>query len=209
MDNKTVLFGVVAIVIILGAFFLLQGNTTDTTTEMNADTTNEMQPAPETTVDTTSDPMMNEDMPETADASEPETIAAAAMNTASLSTLVTAVSAAELVTTLQGEGPFTVFAPTNDAFDGLPAGTLETLLEPANQADLEAVLTYHVVPGEYTAADLEDGMMLTTVNGESLEIGVSAAGVTVNGDAMVMTPDVVTGNGVVHVIDGVLLPPEA
>ena len=131
----------------------------------------------------------------------------AAVGTPSLSTLVTAVTAAELVATLQSDGPFTVFAPTNAAFAALPAGTLETLLDPANLAQLQGILTYHVVPGAVMAGDLTDGMVVETVNGESITINVSDAGVSINGSAMVTAADVVTTNGVVHIIDAVLLPP--
>jgi uncharacterized surface protein with fasciclin (FAS1) repeats len=129
-----------------------------------------------------------------------------AQETPDLSTLVEAVSAADLVETLEEPGPYTVFAPTNAAFEAL-GGTLETLLEPANKEELAAVLTYHVVPGELTAADLSDGEMLKTVQGDSLEVKVSDAGVTVDG-AAVTAADVEASNGIVHVIDEVLIPPE-
>ncbi len=136
-----------------------------------------------------------------------DSIVTVAVNTPSLSTLVAAVEAAELVETLDGPGPFTVFAPTNAAFDTLPAGTVDELLMPENQADLQGVLTYHVVPGIYRAADLTDGMTLTTVEGSMITIGVhDGAGVTVN-DAPVSMADVEASNGVVHVIDQVILPP--
>jgi len=130
-----------------------------------------------------------------------------AQETPDLSTLVEAVTAADLVETLEGPGPYTVFAPTNAAFEAL-GGTLETLLEPANQEELAEVLTYHVVPGELTAAELSDGQMLETVQGDSLEVKVTEAGVTVGG-AAVTAADVEASNGIVHVIDEVLIPPEA
>jgi uncharacterized surface protein with fasciclin (FAS1) repeats len=133
-------------------------------------------------------------------------IVAVAQETPDLSTLVEAVVAAELVETLEEPGPYTVFAPTNEAFEAL-GGTLETLLEPANQDELAEILTYHVVPGELTSSELSDGQMLETVQGESLEVEVGEAGVTVNG-AAVAIPDVEASNGIVHVIDEVLLPPE-
>jgi len=151
---------------------------------------------------------MDTEMDAPSEPSEPDSVEAA-MATDELSTLVTAVTEAELAGTLQGEGPFTVFAPTNDAFAGLPTGTLESLLDPANQADLQSVLTYHVVPGEVMAADLSDGMTVETVNGETLTFNVSDTGVTINGNAAVTTADVETSNGVVHIIDGVLLPSTA
>ena len=119
------------------------------------------------------------------------------------------LAAAGLVDTLKGPGPFTVFAPTNAAFEKLPAGTGDTLLMPENKADLTAVLTYHVVAGKYTAADLKDGMTLKTVNGADLKITVVNGKVKINGTVMVETADVISSNGVTHVIDGVLLPPSA
>lgn len=131
-----------------------------------------------------------------------------------LSTLVELVTAADLVETLQGEGPFTVFAPTNDAFAALDAETLETLQDPANKDQLAAVLTYHVVPEELDAAAItklaEDGETITTVQGEELTPKIDGENVTItdaNGNTVtVVTADVQTSNGVVHVIDGVLTP---
>ena len=125
--------------------------------------------------------------------------------TPDLSTLVAAVTAGDLATTLQGKGPFTVFAPTNQAFSGIQS-TVDTLLKPANKADLQNVLTYHVVPGTYTAADLKDGQELTTVQGEKLTVSVNGCTVKVN-DATVEKADVNASNGVVHVINKVLVPP--
>jgi len=125
--------------------------------------------------------------------------------TPDLSTLVAAVTAGDLATTLQGKGPFTVFAPTNQAFSDIQS-TVDTLLKPANKADLQKVLTYHVVPGTYTAADLKDGQELTTVQGEKLTVSVKGSTVKVN-DATVEKADVNASNGVVHVINKVLVPP--
>jgi uncharacterized surface protein with fasciclin (FAS1) repeats len=122
---------------------------------------------------------------------------------------VTAVTQAELAATLQSDGPFTVFAPTNEAFAALPTETLETLLLPENIEDLQSVLTYHVVPGAITSDQLTDGMQVVTVNGETITIGVTADGVSINGSANVAIADIETSNGIVHVIDSVLLPPEA
>ena len=119
------------------------------------------------------------------------------------STLVAAVSAAGLVETLSGEGPFTVFAPTNAAFDALPPGVLDALLLPENKDALVKILTYHVVPGTVLAADITDGDV-ATVEGQTVAIS-TANGVTVNG-AAVVTADVVADNGVIHVIDAVLVP---
>ena len=134
-----------------------------------------------------------------------EDVVALAQDTADLSTLVTAVSTAELVDTLQGKGPFTVFAPTNAAFEKLGDERVQSLLEPENRDQLTEVLTYHVVPGKLTAADLSDGQKLETVAGETLTVTVDGGTVMV-GDASVVKPDVEAANGVVHVIDGVLTP---
>ena len=133
-----------------------------------------------------------------------------AMAAKSVSTLVAAVKQAGLVETLKGPGPFTVFAPTNAAFDKLPKGALAGLMDPASQANLKGVLTYHVIPGRLVAADLRDGQVLTTVNGEKLHISIKEGKVMVsNGKdapATVLIPDVISSNGVTHVIDGVVLP---
>ena len=132
-------------------------------------------------------------------------IVALASATPELSTLVSAVQAAELVETLQGEGPFTVFAPTDEAFAAVGQDTLDTLLGPEGKDQLTDVLTYHVVSGELTAADLEDGQELTTVQGATLPVSVDGDQVRV-GDATLAMADVEASNGVVHVIDAVLLP---
>ena len=128
-----------------------------------------------------------------------------AIETDALSTLVAALKAAGLVETLQGDGPFTVFAPTNEAFAALPAGTLDMLLMPENKDQLIAILTYHVVSGKVMSTDLSDGMMAATVNGAEVTI-TTAGGAKVNGANVVMA-DVEASNGVVHVIDAVILPP--
>ncbi len=120
-------------------------------------------------------------------------------------TLVAAVKAAGLVETLMGTGPFTVFAPTNAAFSKLPAGTVETLLKPENKAKLTAVLTYHVVPGKLQAKDLKNGAKLTTVNGQTLTVTKKGNMVMIDG-AHVTIADVISSNGVTHVLDGVVLP---
>jgi uncharacterized surface protein with fasciclin (FAS1) repeats len=143
-------------------------------------------------------------------AEAPATVVDVAASNDDFSTLVTAVEAAGLAETLNGDGPFTVFAPVNDAFAALPAGTLDTLLLPENGDQLKAVLTYHVVPLEAMSDDLSDGMTITTVQGQPLTVGVSDAGVTLtdaSGNAVsVVQADIEAGNGVVHVIDEVLLP---
>ena len=132
------------------------------------------------------------------------TIVDVASSTEGFSTLAAAVSAAGLVDTLNGEGPFTVFAPTDDAFAALPAGVLDALLLPENKDVLTQILTYHVVPGQVMAADVTDGDV-ATVEGQAVTLS-TADGVTVNG-AKVIQADVVTSNGVIHAIDAVLLPP--
>jgi uncharacterized surface protein with fasciclin (FAS1) repeats len=130
-----------------------------------------------------------------------------AVNAGTFETLVAAVSAADLVDTLKGDGPFTVFAPTDEAFAALPEGTVETLLKPENKDQLIAVLTYHVVPGKVMSGDLSDDMTAATVQGSEITIDLDN-GVMVN-DATVVSADIETSNGVIHVIDSVILPPEA
>lgn len=120
-------------------------------------------------------------------------------------TLVTALDAAGLVEALQAPGPFTVFAPTDDAFAALPEGVLDQLVQPENKDALTKVLTYHVVEGAVMAADVTDGEV-PTLEGQSLTLS-TADGVTVNG-ATVTTPDIEASNGVIHLIDTVLLPPD-
>ncbi|MEM6481933.1 MAG: fasciclin domain-containing protein [Pseudomonadota bacterium] len=127
-----------------------------------------------------------------------------AVEAGSFGTLVAAVQAAGLVDTLKGEGPFTVFAPTDEAFAALPAGTVEELLKPENKDQLTAILTYHVVPGKVMSTDLSDGLTAATVQGSEVTIGTTD-GVTVDG-ANVVSADIETSNGVIHVIDGVILP---
>jgi len=134
-----------------------------------------------------------------------ETIAAVATGNKDLSTLVAALKAGDLVTTLEGKGPYTVFAPTNAAFADIQS-TVDTLLMPDNKTDLQQVLTYHVVPGIYTAADLKDGQMLKTVEGQDLTVSIKDGVVKVN-DATVEATDITASNGVVHVINKVLVPP--
>lgn len=127
-----------------------------------------------------------------------------AVGAGSFTTLVAAVQATGLVETLKGEGPFTVFAPTYEAFAALPKGTVETLLLPENKDQLIAILTYHVVPGKVMSGDLSNNMMATTAQGGDVTI-MTEGGVTVNG-ANVVTADIEASNGVIHVIDAVILP---
>ena len=129
-----------------------------------------------------------------------------AVEAGSFTTLVTAVQAAGLEETLRGEGPYTVFAPTDDAFAAVPKETLDALLADPEGA-LTDVLTYHVVPGKVMSTDLSDGMQAETVNGETLEITIADDGTVMVNDATVVTADIETANGVIHVIDTVLVPP--
>ena len=125
-------------------------------------------------------------------------------------TLVAAVKAAGLVETLESKGPFTVFAPTNTAFGKLPAGTVETLVKPENKATLTKILTYHVVPGKLAASDLKDGMKLKTAEGEQLSVKLQDGKVWIvdakGGTSMVTISNVNQSNGVIHVVDTVLMP---
>ncbi len=129
-----------------------------------------------------------------------------AVEAGSFTTLATALEAAGLVETLKGEGPFTVFAPTDEAFAAVPKETLDSLLADPKGA-LTDVLTYHVVAGKIMSTDLSDGMMAETVNGQPLKITINDDGTVMVGDATVTTADIETSNGVIHVIDTVLVPP--
>lgn len=120
-------------------------------------------------------------------------------------TLVAAVQAAGLVDTLKGEGPFTVFAPTDAAFAALPEGTVDTLLKPENKDQLVSILTYHVVPGAVMSSDLTEGMSAATVQGGEVTFTLDG-GAKVN-DANITTADIAASNGVIHVIDAVIMPP--
>jgi uncharacterized surface protein with fasciclin (FAS1) repeats len=139
-----------------------------------------------------------------------KTIVSVASGNEDFSTLVAAVKAADLVETLSGEGPFTVFAPTNAAFEALPAGTVDGLLKPENKDQLASILTYHVVAGKVMAADLSDGQEVETVQGGKLTVGIDGDKVTLtdeNGATVNVTDtDIDAGNGVIHVIDGVVTP---
>ena len=128
-----------------------------------------------------------------------------AMGSSDHTTLVAAVKAAGLVETLSGPGPFTVFAPTNEAFGALPAGTVDNLVKPENKAKLTKILTYHVVAGAFTSKDMKDGMELKTVEGKSLKVTMKDGAWYVN-DAKITIPDVISSNGVTYVINKVLMP---
>ncbi|MGD0746752.1 MAG: fasciclin domain-containing protein [Acidimicrobiales bacterium] len=139
-----------------------------------------------------------------------ENVVQIAEHTPQLSTLVAAIKAAGLVHTLEGTGPFTVFAPTNRAFAALPKGTLKTLLKPANKAELASILTYHVVSGAQTSSQIQPGAV-KTVNGASFTVSTTGGKVTITDGkdrtAQVVKANITASNGVIHVINGVLLPP--
>ncbi len=190
-SNKSgVIVGIIALVLLVGGIVWF-------TTKDNKDSNTQNQ---------TSQTQMTDKQ----DQKSSKDIVVLATETPSLSTLVTAVKAADLVSTLQGKGPFTVFAPTNDAFNALPAGTLDTLLKPENKSQLASILTYHVVPGEVMAADLKDGQEITTVQGGKLKVSITDGKVFLidakGNKVQVEMADVDASNGVVHVINGVLLP---
>jgi uncharacterized surface protein with fasciclin (FAS1) repeats len=135
----------------------------------------------------------------------PNTVVDIAVGSPDHTTLVAAVAAAGLVGTLSGDGPFTVFAPTNAAFGALPEGTVESLLLENNKDQLTAVLTYHVVAGNVLSGDLSDGQVVTTLQGQELTVSIKEGKVMIN-NATVVAADLSGSNGVVHVIDAVLLP---
>lgn len=193
MDGKKIaLVGIVILALAGGGIFLAtrdNGNSSDTQQTSQSQSSNETANEP------------NQPASDIVDL---------AVATPDLSTLVTAVKAANLVETLQGEGPFTVFAPTNEAFNKLPAGTLDSLLKPENVDQLKAILTYHVVPTAAMSSDLSDGQELTTVQGEKLTVNVADGKVTLTdakgNSSTVVKADIKASNGVVHVIDTVVLP---
>lgn len=140
-----------------------------------------------------------------ADHGDKKDIVDTAVAAGDFNTLATALEAADLVGTLKGDGPFTVFAPTDAAFAKLPAGTVENLLKPENKDQLVAVLTYHVVSGKVTSDQVVNLSSATTVNGQDVDIEVMDGAVHVD-NATVVTADVMASNGVIHVIDEVILP---
>lgn len=190
-NNKAVtIIGAVVILVLLvgGIIWLTNDNDQDQDTASVAETNQvEQQPA-----------------------QQRQDIVALASDTPQLSTLVTAVQAADLVSTLQGEGPFTVFAPTNEAFNALPDGTLDTLLQPENKNQLANVLTYHVVSGDVMSSDLSDGQAIETVQGGTLTVSIRDGNVylqdATGNEVQVVSPDIQASNGVVHIINGVVLP---
>lgn len=186
----------------VSALFLTACSDSATTTDTTTDSTNMMA------ADSSSNMMANEEQGVMVGGSKmvpSKNIVENAAGSADHTTLVAAVKAAGLAETLSGSGPFTVFAPTNSAFDALPAGTVDNLLKPEMKKDLTGILTYHVVSGKLMAADLKDGQKLKTVEGKDLTVSVKDGKVTING-ANVTIADVVSSNGVTHVIDAVLTP---
>ena len=139
------------------------------------------------------------------DAAAGKDIVDTAVSAGQFKTLAAALKAAGLVDTLKGEGPFTVFAPTDDAFAKLPKGTVEDLLKPENKEKLKAILTYHVAPARAMSSDLKDGQAVKTVNGKEITVKIDG-GKVMAGNAQVIMPDVAASNGVIHVIDTVLMP---
>lgn len=191
-NNKSMIAAVIAVLVLIGGgigiYALTRGDDNDTapTTSEVAENNNDGQEA------------------------TGSTIVDLALATPELSTLVAAVTAANLVDTLSGDGPFTVLAPTDSAFAALPEGTLDSLLQPENIADLQGILTYHVIAGNVLSSDLSDGQVVTTVNGGTLTVSITDEGVFFvdanGGRAQVTAADVQASNGVVHIIDAVLLP---
>ena len=147
-------------------------------------------------------------LPPAEEAAAPGTIVDIAVADGRFNTLVAAVTAADLVETLNGEGPFTVFAPTDDAFAALPAGTLDSLLLPENKQQLTDILLYHVVSGKVMASDVVGLTSATTVLGKDITITVKDGSVFLNDTVQVIITDIEASNGVIHVIDAVLLPPQ-
>lgn len=169
-------------------------------TEMDSLESEQVQVDPLESEQVQTDVPQSEPTEETAEA----TVVDIAAGNENFETLVAAVEAAGLAETLSGEGPFTVFAPTDEAFEALPEGTLEALLLPENQALLAQILTYHVIPGTVTSTDLTEGE-IATVEGSDVVVALGDS-VMVN-DATVIMPDIEASNGVIHVIDKVIIPP--
>lgn len=194
-NNKTTMVAVAAVLVLvaggLGIYALNRGDE-----EPKNASTETSQTTPATNKETST---MNN-----------KTIVTLATENSNLSTLATAVTKAELIDTLNGSGPFTVFAPTNDAFAALPAGTLDTLLMPENKEKLQGILKYHVVAGKVMSNDLSNGQVVTTVQGNTLTVRIEGNKVMLEdatgAKAEVATADVAASNGVVHVINKVLLP---
>lgn len=177
---QNLLLAIAAIVVIVFGIYLVTDTDTD---EVDVYTTED------TSMENVATDSMTETTPEDAPSETNMDIVEIASANNNFDTLVSAVTAADLVETLQGPGPFTVFAPTDGAFNDLPAGTLDELLLPENETQLTEILTYHVVSGEVRSTDLMDGMTATTVNGEEITVSVDSSGIMIN-DATVVTADI-------------------
>lgn len=184
------------LLLVLPAVLVLSACTTSTSTQPESNSQQAASNAPRMMAEESmpAQPVATNDIVDTAISSPDHT------------TLVSAVTAAGLVETLRGRGPFTVFAPTNAAFSALPAGTVEGLLQPDKKADLTNVLTYHVVAGSYMAKDLTEGLKLTTVQGQDITFTTKNGNWYINGTAMISATDLTASNGVIHVIDSVIMP---
>jgi uncharacterized surface protein with fasciclin (FAS1) repeats len=201
MQGKGMWIAIIAIVAVLGiGYWAMQNNKSSNQTTMT--TGNDQNMAPTGAMENKEEGVMVGGAMMT----PAKDIVDNAVNSKDHTTLVAAVQAAGLVDTLKTAGPFTVFAPTNAAFDKLPAGTVEMLVKPENKEKLTSILTYHVVPGKYLSNDLKDGMTLKTVQGENLTFTEKDGKWWINGEAMIEIPDVVSSNGVTYVIDTVLMP---
>lgn len=191
--NSKVATGIVAVIIVamlgVGGFFLLKDDSSQDTNSSSSSSQTEDQASEQA-------PSQN--------------IVEIASGDAQFSTLVAAVKAASLAETLSGTGPFTVFAPTNAAFEKLPAGTVDTLLKPENVDQLKAILTYHVVPAAALSTSLSDGQKLQTVQGNELTVNIKDGVVTLTdakgGVSTVTKADIKASNGIIHVIDSVVMP---
>ncbi len=182
-QENLLIVGVLMVAVVIGGFFLLNRNQPEPEQKATAATSNEI--VPENNME------------------KKQNIVEIASSNPDFSTLVTAVTAAGLVETLSGEGPFTVFAPTNAAFEKLPKETLEAVL--ADKAQLTSILTYHVVSGKVMAKDVVNVKSAKTVQGGELQVKVEGSTVMIN-NAKVVTTDIEASNGVIHVIDTVLIP---
>lgn len=196
MENNTktpLVVGLVVIVAVILGFVFWNMNGTDDETANNASTSQQQAESDATEME-----------------EAPKDIVETAVATQSLSTLVAAVQAADLVDALKADGPLTVFAPDNAAFEKLPEGTLTDLLKPENKETLAGILTYHVVSGKVLSSDLSNGQVVTTLNGKTLTVEITDGKVylvdATGAKSMVSSADIETSNGVVHVIDSVVLP---
>lgn len=196
-NNKSMIVAVIAVLVLIGGGIGIYAMSQDDEAEtLTSQTEQKSESKDSASMTQESEPTSN--------------IVELAVATQDLSTLVTAVTKAELVETLSGNGPFTVFAPTNTAFEALPEGTLANLLLPENKATLQAVLTYHVVAGKVMSSDLSNGQVVKTVQGNNLTVEIENGKVMLvdatGAKAEVVTADIEATNGVVHVINSVVLP---